>query len=304
MRAKMVDWMIEVLHNYKTNENTFFLAVELLDAYLTSNCTKLVLPSDLHLLGCTCMFLASKIVDIRPLKLRTVYEKIAHEKLPLSEIKNQETEILRALKFNVNIPTVLDYSNLFCYELFMRLNNWSLKEDSLSCSLDCHVCGKINELNNRESMEGDKDRNNNKDSKEGEESNSSMVINKIINPVNHKYDKEFLHLFSSVLLYIEKLISHDYKLMCEFPSLLSAGSVIVCFKICEQITSCLYLTNSIIGHLEEICEASNYELIMASQNILKLSQEFEESYKGMDNLKNIHVNEITSFILTNKEQKD
>ena len=88
MRAKMIDWMIEVLHSYRTNENTFYLAVEIIDAYLTNNDQRLILPSDLHLIGCTSMFLASKIIDIRPLKLKTVFEKIAHEKFPITDIKS------------------------------------------------------------------------------------------------------------------------------------------------------------------------------------------------------------------------
>jgi hypothetical protein len=34
LRAKMVDWMIEVLSSYKMSEETFFKSVALMDAYL------------------------------------------------------------------------------------------------------------------------------------------------------------------------------------------------------------------------------------------------------------------------------
>lgn len=34
LRARMVDWMIEVLTNFKCDDQTFFLAVSLLDRYL------------------------------------------------------------------------------------------------------------------------------------------------------------------------------------------------------------------------------------------------------------------------------
>ena len=34
LRARMVDWMIEVLTNFKCEDQTFFLAVNLLDRYL------------------------------------------------------------------------------------------------------------------------------------------------------------------------------------------------------------------------------------------------------------------------------
>lgn len=33
MRARMVDWMIEVLTNFKTDDQTFFLAITILDRY-------------------------------------------------------------------------------------------------------------------------------------------------------------------------------------------------------------------------------------------------------------------------------
>jgi len=33
LRARMIDWMIEVLANFKCDDQTFFLAVALLDRY-------------------------------------------------------------------------------------------------------------------------------------------------------------------------------------------------------------------------------------------------------------------------------
>ena len=39
--------------------------------------------SDLHLIGVTSMFLSSKFEDIYPLKMKTVFEKIGHQKLSI-----------------------------------------------------------------------------------------------------------------------------------------------------------------------------------------------------------------------------
>jgi hypothetical protein len=36
LRAKMVDWMIEVLTSYKCSEQTFFMAVRVMDTFLAS----------------------------------------------------------------------------------------------------------------------------------------------------------------------------------------------------------------------------------------------------------------------------
>lgn len=82
LRARMVDWMIEVLTNFKCDDQTFFLSVSLLDRFLKSqeSCQEI---SDLHLMGVTSMYIASKYEDITPLKIKAVYEKIAHKKLSM-----------------------------------------------------------------------------------------------------------------------------------------------------------------------------------------------------------------------------
>ena len=77
LRARMIDWMIEVLTNFKCDDQTFFLAVSLIDRYF-KNKTEMREISDLHIIGVTCMFIASKYEDIYPLKMKMVYEKIAH----------------------------------------------------------------------------------------------------------------------------------------------------------------------------------------------------------------------------------
>ena len=85
LRARMVDWMIEVLTNFKCEDQTFFLAVSLLDRYLKNKDTVQEI-ADLHLMGVTAMFIASKYEDIHPLKMKMVFEKISHKKL--EEIRN------------------------------------------------------------------------------------------------------------------------------------------------------------------------------------------------------------------------
>jgi hypothetical protein len=80
MRAKMVDWMIEVISSYKFSEQTFFSAVRLMDSFFMKSEARLEV-TDLHLVGVASMFIASKFEEIYPFKLRIIYEKIAHKKL-------------------------------------------------------------------------------------------------------------------------------------------------------------------------------------------------------------------------------
>lgn len=80
MRARMVDWMVEVLTNFKCDDQTFFIAVSLMDRFFQNTLVRKEV-SDLHIIGVTSMFLASKFEDIVPLRMSQVYEKIAHRKL-------------------------------------------------------------------------------------------------------------------------------------------------------------------------------------------------------------------------------
>ena len=116
LRARMIDWMIEVLTNFKCDDQTFFLAVSLQDRYF-KNKSETREISDLHIIGVTTMFIASKYEDIYPLKMKMVFEKIAHRKLPIEDMKSLELDILRAINYHIPAPTVLDFLRYYLKEV-------------------------------------------------------------------------------------------------------------------------------------------------------------------------------------------
>ena len=70
-RTRMVDWMFEIFNAYECAIETFFLSVYIFDKYLCK--TKLeIRNSDIHLLGITCIFLASKYEDVCPLNMEKI----------------------------------------------------------------------------------------------------------------------------------------------------------------------------------------------------------------------------------------
>lgn len=73
------------------------------------NCRDVKQINDLHGVGVTTMFIASKYEDIYPLKMKTVFEKIAHKKISIAEIKQMELEIMRVIRYKIHAPTVLDF---------------------------------------------------------------------------------------------------------------------------------------------------------------------------------------------------
>lgn len=116
LRARMIDWMIEVLTNFKCDDQTFFLAVGLMDRYF-KNKPETREISDLHIIGVTCMFIASKYEDIYPLKMKMVHEKIAHQKLAIDDIKMLELDILKQVNYMIPAPTVLDFMRVYLQEV-------------------------------------------------------------------------------------------------------------------------------------------------------------------------------------------
>lgn len=59
------------------------------------------------------MFIASKYEDIYPLKMKMVFEKIAHKKLSIDKIKGLEMDILRVINYRISAPTSLDFLKVY-----------------------------------------------------------------------------------------------------------------------------------------------------------------------------------------------
>jgi cyclin B len=57
MRALLVDWMVEVQENFELNHETLYLAVKIVDLYLSK---VIVNKESLQLLGCASLFIACK----------------------------------------------------------------------------------------------------------------------------------------------------------------------------------------------------------------------------------------------------
>jgi len=102
-RAKMVDWMLEVLSAFHCADQTFFLAVSLMDRYFEALCQAYQLQPDpqyslelneLHITGIVAMFMASKYEDVFPLLMKTVVKKIGHEKITQESVRARESHIL------------------------------------------------------------------------------------------------------------------------------------------------------------------------------------------------------------------
>ena len=265
MRTRMIDWMIEVLCNYNCDESTYFESVNLMDRYfkVCQIQNKILQPPQLHLIGVTCMFIASKYNDIYPLRLKILHEKIAHRKLSTKEIKKKENEITKLLNYIIGLPTMWDFINFFIQEIFfVNCNNYHIKSNILLETYN---------IIDKKNKNLDK--------------NYSEIINKL-------YTKNMINLLSHVCCYLAKMNCHDYNLMQLKPSLLAASTIFVAIKICEQINKEDYINDYFNTKLREISQKSENDIIKVSQKILYNAQNFDDLFSGLDNLKKYHFDKI------------
>ena len=280
MYTRMVDWMIEVLTNYHCDQSTFFEGVNLMIRYFKTagDAGKHFVPEDLHLIGVTSMFLASKYQDIYPLRLRIVHEKIAHKKLSCSEIINKEQDLARHLNYTIGLPTMWDFINLYIEEIFfVRENGFHISNKVLIEKYD--LLNKSNE-------------------KEEESPRNAENKAKIEEITTKLYTKNMLNLLNLVCLYLAKMNCHDYNLIQKKPSLLAASTLYVAVKICEQINKEEYINDYFNEKLITLSHKEENDIIKTAQDILYNAQNFDTIFSGLQNLKQVHFNAIIELKVT------
>lgn len=109
MRMILVDWLIDVHLKFKLNPETMFLAVNIIDRYLSCVNTKrssatYVARSQLQLVGITSMLLAAKYEEIWPPEVKECVH-ISANTYTRDEVIKMERNICAALSFHLTVPT-------------------------------------------------------------------------------------------------------------------------------------------------------------------------------------------------------
>mmetsp|Transcript_867 Transcript_867/g.1612 ORF Transcript_867/g.1612 Transcript_867/m.1612 type:complete len:276 (-) Transcript_867:251-1078(-) len=108
-RSQLVDWLVEVVDAFDMCERTAFLATSFTDQYLTR------IKGDrktLQLIGATCLHIASKCEDVSYIGIEDL-SKCADNGYSGADVIEQEQLILNELGFELAIPTVLDFVNVY-----------------------------------------------------------------------------------------------------------------------------------------------------------------------------------------------
>ena len=110
MRAILVDWMMEVCMEFSLKRESFYLALSLVDRFLSKSG---VIPKvKFQLIGVTSMYIACKIEEIHPPKV-SEFSRSADYGYKNEQILCTEQEILKVLKWYINPPTTYMWMNWY-----------------------------------------------------------------------------------------------------------------------------------------------------------------------------------------------
>lgn len=114
MRSILVDWLIEVHMKYKMMDDTLYLAINIIDRYLS---VRVIPRHRLQLIGVVALFIAAKFEEIDPPRAHE-FAYITDKTCSKKEVVNMEARLLSVLEFKVVVPTASHF-----LDRLQRVNN-------------------------------------------------------------------------------------------------------------------------------------------------------------------------------------
>ncbi|KAI1831492.1 hypothetical protein DTO006G1_1789 [Penicillium roqueforti] len=105
MRGILVDWLIEVHTRFRLLPETLFLAVNIIDRFLSA---EVVALDRLQLVGVTAMFIASKYEEVLSPHVAN-FSHVADETFSDKEILDAERHVLATLEYNMSFPNPMNF---------------------------------------------------------------------------------------------------------------------------------------------------------------------------------------------------
>ncbi|XP_030602628.1 cyclin-A1 [Archocentrus centrarchus] len=110
MRVILVDWLVEVVQEFRLHTETLHLAVNYLDRFLS--CTAYVTRSKLQLVGTAALLIAAKYEETSPPELNQ-FVYITDNTYTKKQLVRMEHAFLTLLGFNLAAPTTNQFLHLF-----------------------------------------------------------------------------------------------------------------------------------------------------------------------------------------------
>ena len=105
LRGVLVDWLVEVHTRFHLLPETIFLAVNIIDRFLS---TRIVELEKLQLVGVTAMFIASKYEEVLSPHVQN-FRHVADDGFTEAEILKAERFVLAALNYDLSYPNPMNF---------------------------------------------------------------------------------------------------------------------------------------------------------------------------------------------------
>lgn len=109
MRTILVDWLVDAHRVFKLHPETLYLAVNLLDRYLSR---VEVDRASLQLVGISCLLIATKYEEVYCLAVADCV-RVCDKAYPASDVLEMEWGILTTLQFDITVPTSYSFLSRF-----------------------------------------------------------------------------------------------------------------------------------------------------------------------------------------------
>ena len=120
MRSQMVNWMLEILYAFHSNEETFLASVEIMDKFIYHYKKRILINKDIYLIGLVSLFIASKVYDLIPIQLEKIIYQIGHKRFNKNQILSMERRIMKTIDFDVFSVNGLELIRLFLYDFYIN----------------------------------------------------------------------------------------------------------------------------------------------------------------------------------------
>ncbi len=118
MRTILLNWIVQIHTTLKCQfQETLYLAINILDRYLSHPDCNEVPTYRFQLIGCIALMIACKFEEIYNVLNATITRELCASVYTNTDIVRMEMDMLMTLKFDINVPTILNFVRFFSIDL-------------------------------------------------------------------------------------------------------------------------------------------------------------------------------------------
>ncbi|XP_050307214.1 G2/mitotic-specific cyclin-B2-like [Anthonomus grandis grandis] len=132
MRAKLVNWLVDVHKSFGMDHDTLFLAISVADRYLQVNRT--VDRTQYQLVGTAALMLAGKFIDVYPPSLED-YLYVCNDAFNKKQLLQMEVSLIKSLDFRLGFSIPIFFLRRYCKLAEVTLEEYQLSKYILELAL-------------------------------------------------------------------------------------------------------------------------------------------------------------------------